>query len=141
LVVLASILASSGCNEKLSPSIIPTLTTEVFTGTINPLGSSSHTFTVQYESSRTDAFVVVTSLTAADGGPRSVTFGLALGNTSGGVCTRAPSYTRNVATLNEVIRTDDQPFFRGAYCVMIFDNPAAPTITEPLNYSLTIEHY
>lgn len=139
--MLASAIVSTACNEKLTPSNIPTLTTEIFTGTINPLGSSSHTFTVQYESGRTDASMLVTSLTAADGSPRSVTFGLAFGNTSAGVCTRAPSYSNAVTILNQELPTGDQPFLPGPFCVMIYDNPAAPTITEPLNYSLTLKHY
>ena len=141
-VILTLIVAAGACGKKLGPSDIPTLTTEVFTGTLNPLGASHHAWTAQYTVNTTDASMVITSLTTvADGSVPAITVGLAFGNLNGGVCTRAPSYTRASTSVNQELPTVDQPFLAGVYCVQIFDNPAAPTVTEPLRYSLTVAHY
>ena len=142
LALLACVPAAGACGRKIGPSEIPTLTTETFAGTLQPLGTSSHSFTVRYLVTSTDASVTVTSLTAvSSNSPANVTIGVAFGNANTGVCTRAPSYTNVAARLNEAVRTVDVPFTGGVYCVQIFDNPANPTVTEPLNYSLSVTHY
>jgi hypothetical protein len=141
-VLLSVFIAVAGCGRKLGPSDIPTLALDTFTGTIGPQGTVSHTFTVRYEVGYTDASITVTSLTsAANGTPAGITIGAAFGNINQGVCTRAPSYTSPVTLLNEEVPTRDAPFINGAYCVQLFDNPDAPTVKEPLNYSLTVAHY
>ena len=63
LVLLLSIITTVGCGKKIGPSEIPVLTTDVFTGTIAPLGTSHHPFTVNYAVSNTDASLTLTSLT------------------------------------------------------------------------------
>ena len=142
LALLAAVSLTFACSKKLGPSDIPTLATENFTGTIAPGGTASHTFTVRYEVSYTDASVTVTSLTSvATGAPAQITIGIAFGNINQGICTPAPSYINPAARLNQEQPTGDLPFRSGAYCVQIFDNPAAPTVTEPLNYTLTVLHY
>jgi hypothetical protein len=134
--------ATAGCGgNKLGPSNILTLTIDTFSGTIGPLGTSSHDFRVNYEVGFTDAIVELTSLTRANGSIPPITVGLAFGNTAGGVCTRAPSYQNPASVLNQQVSTNDAPFRNGLFCVQIYDNPAAPTITEPLNYTLTVRHY
>jgi hypothetical protein len=142
LVLLFSILTTVGCGKEVGPSEIPVLTTEIFTGTIAPLGTSHHPFAVNYAVSNTDASLTLTSLTTvATGSVPAITVGLAFGNLSGGVCTRAPSYTRTAVSVNQELPTVDLPFSAGFFCVQIFDNLDKPTVTEPLNYSLTVRHY
>jgi hypothetical protein len=141
-VILTLIVSAGACGKKLGPSEIPTLSTEVFTGTLNPLGASHHPFTVNYAVNTTDANLTLTSLTTvANGSVPAITVGLAFGNLNGGVCARAPSYTRPVKAVGEFIETADQPFPNGLFCVQIFDNPDQPTVTEPLLYTLTLMHY
>ena len=140
--LLVSIITIVGCGKKIGPSEIPVLTTDVFTGTISPLGTSHHNFTVSYAVNNTDASMVLTSLTTvANGSVPAITVGLAFGSPSGGVCSRAPSYTRTAVTVNQELPTVDVPFSPGVFCVQIFDNLDKPTVTEPLNYSLTVRHY
>jgi len=142
LLLLVSISTTVGCSEKPGPSEIPTLTTEVFTGTISPLGTSHHPFTVSYAVTFTDASLTLTNLSAvSNGSVPAITVGLAFGSLSAGVCTRAPSYTRVAVSVNQELPTVDQPFSAGVFCVQIFDNLDKPTVTEPLNYSLTVRHY
>ena len=141
LILLVSI---SACGRKIGPSEIPIQTTETFTGTIGPQGASHHAFTVNYAVTFTDATLTLTSLTkVSDGSVPAISVGLAFGNTNstGSVCTRAPSYTRVAVSVNQPLPTVDVPFINGLYCVQIFDNPAVPTITEPLNYTLQVVHY
>ena len=141
-IILTLVVSAGACGKKLGPSEIPVLTTDVFTGTIVPLGASHHPFTVNYAVSNTDASLTLTSLTTvANGSVPAITVGLAFGNLNGGVCTRAPSYTRTAVSVNQELPTVDLPFSAGLFCVQIFDNPDRPTVTEPLNYSLTVRHY
>ncbi len=141
-VILTLVVSAGACGKKLGPSEIPTVSTEVFTGTLNPLGASHHGFTVNYVPNTTDASMTLTSLTTvADGSVPAITVGLAFGNLNGGVCARAPSYTRVAVSVGQQLPTVDQPFPAGLFCVQIFDNPDNPTVTEPLRYSLTVQHY
>jgi len=111
-----------------------------FNGTINPLGSSFNTFTVNYTGGTSDASVEVTSLTTvATGAPVSITIGLGYGLVSLGVCNL--SIVNPTAPLNTALPTSGEPFSAGTYCIEIFDNTAAPTVTQPLNYALTVTHY
>ena len=140
-VLVTLFVCVSACGGKTGPSEVPTLSTETFTGTIDPLGASSHPFTVRYEAGYTDASITVNSLTAvSNGAAAATTIGVAFGNMNQGVCTRAPSYSI-LATLNQELPTSDQPFIAGTFCIQIFDHPDSPTVTEPVNYSLTVKHY
>jgi hypothetical protein len=142
VALLVSVNAAAACGKKIGPSEIPILATDDFTGTIGPGGTASHTFTVRYAFDFTEASVTVMSLTSvATGAAPNITIGIAFGNISQGVCTRAPSYTNPQAIVNQEQRPGDLPFQAGAYCVQIFDNPAATTVTEPLNYTLRVLHY
>jgi hypothetical protein len=137
------IAAGSGCNkqsETTTPS--PVVATDTFTGVIGPLGSASHTFTVTYSSAYTDASVTITSLkTVANGTAPSITIGVGFGTTSVGVCTKAAALTNGTAPLNTELPTTGGVFGPGTYCVQLFDNPDAPTVTEPLNYAISVKHY
>ena len=142
VALLVSVSAVAACGKKLGPSYIQILATDTFTGTIAPGGTASHTFNVQYALDYTNASVAVTSLTSvATGATPAITIGIAFGNINQGVCTKAPSYTIAQGIVGQEQQTDDFPFRNGAYCVQIFDNPDAPTVTEPLNYTLRVLHY
>lgn len=146
LGVLLAAAATASCGSGTTP-ITPTtpaavLATEVFTGVIVPLGTASHSFTVTYATAYSDASLTVTSLaTVADGTAAPVTIGVAFGTTSLGVCTRSTTYVNPAGPYNVELPTTGAPFIAGTFCVQLFDNPAAPTVTEPLNYSITVKHY
>jgi hypothetical protein len=128
-----------GCNGS-STAPTPTQVTVNFSGQINPLGSSFNTFTVNYTGGSSDASVQVTSLTTvATGAPVSITIGLGFGVVSLGVCNL--SIVNSAAPLNTALPTSGEPFTAGTYCIEIFDNTASPTVTQPLNYMLSVTHY
>jgi hypothetical protein len=133
-----AILLAVSCGSSTTPT--PPQIMTVLTGVITPGGTASNTFTVQYNGGDTDASINVTSLTTvANGTPVSITIGTAFGDLQLGVCT---PYISNPATpLNTVESTSGEPFTAGTYCIQIFDNTAAPTVTVPLNYSVTVTHY
>jgi hypothetical protein len=141
LGLTAMVGLAAGCGD--SPTA-PTaeLVTETFTGTLTPLGLVSHTFNVNYAQAYSDASVTVTRLvTVADGTERQISVGVGFGVISVGVCTRAAALTNPTAAYNTELPTNGSPFLAGPYCVAIFDNTDAPTVTEPLTYTLTIKHY
>jgi hypothetical protein len=141
LGVAALLAASASCSKD---PVIPTpiLTTETFSGSLDPLGTSSHQFTVNYDIAYTDASITLTSLTSkANGTPAGVTIGVAFGTMNVGVCTRSPNYTNPAAPLNTALPTTGAPFISGVYCVQVFDNPTLPTLTEAVNYTIQVKHY
>jgi hypothetical protein len=142
--LVCSLTAAAACNKNNSSSTAPSpvLTTDTFTGTINPAGTATHAFVVNYGSSYTNASFTITSLTSvATGAAQSITLGIGFGSYNVGVCTRDPAFSNPAAPLNTKLDTAGSPFLIGTYCVQVFDNPAAPTVTEPMRYQLTIEHY
>jgi len=141
LSVLLMLGLTAGCADNpTAPSA--ELVTETFTGTLTPLGLSSHTFNVNYAQAYSDASVTVTRLvTVADGSERQISVGVGFGTISVGACTRAAALTNPTAAYNTELPTNGSPFLAGTFCIAIFDNTAAPTVTEPLTYTLTIKHY
>jgi hypothetical protein len=141
LGIAAISLAANACSkDPTGPT--PVLTTETFTGTITPLGSTFHTFNVNYDGGYSDASVTVTSLVSvADGSAKSITIGIGFGQVSVGVCNRAAQYTNVSAPVNVELPTSGGAFGPSTYCVSVFDNTTAPTVTEPLDYTLSVKHY
>ena len=134
--------ASTTCGSTTEPTPAPTLSTEVFTGTVSPAGTASHIFTVNYTDGSSDAAVTVTSLTSvATGAAQSMTIGIGFGSVSVGACSRSASLSNAAAPLNTELPTTNTPFVAGQYCVQIYDNPDSPTVQEPLTYSITVRHY
>lgn len=130
---------SCGNGNTTSPTALPIV--DKFTGTIAPLGTDSHNFTIVY-SGYSDASFTVTSLTTvADGTTPSISIGVGFGTTNVGVCTRSTGFTNPSAPLNAELATTGTPFTPGLYCIQVFDNPDSPTVTEPLNYAITVKHY
>ena len=140
---LAAVLFCGLIACSSSPTVpTPTVSTETFTGVINPLGTSSHQFTVNYSLAFSDASVTISGVTTvANATPQTITIGIAFGNVNLGACTRSTNYVNPVAPLNTALPTTGAPFIAGVYCVQIFDNPDLPTVTEPLNYTITLKHY
>ncbi|MCC7010072.1 MAG: hypothetical protein IT184_14795 [Acidobacteria bacterium] len=133
---------AAACNKNDSTAPSPILTTDTFSGTINPGSVSSHAFNVNYSYAYTDANFTISSLTSASSGnPVSITLGVGFGTYSVGVCTRVAGVTNPTAPISQKLPTNTQPFGPGTYCIQVFDNPDAPTVTEPLKYTLVVEHY
>ena len=134
-------LIATGCSSSPTEPTAE-LTTETFTGTLTPRGLAFHTFTVNYAQAYSDASVTVASLKAAsDGGEHAITVGVGFGVISVGTCTRVAALTNPTAAYNTELPTNGRPFLAGPYCIAIFDNPDAPTVTEPLAYTLVVKHY
>lgn len=131
----------AGCSD--SPTApTATLETETFTGTLSPLGLSPHAFAVKFGYAYSDASVTVTRLTTvADGSERQISVGVGFGTVNVGSCTRVAALTNPTAPFNVELPTNGAPFIAGTYCIAIFDNVDAPTVTEPLNYTIVVKHY
>lgn len=142
LLSVAAVAAACNKNNNNSTSPTPVATTDTFSGTINPGETKTHAFVVNYGSNYTNAAFTITSLTSvATGQPVSTTLGVGFGSYNVGVCTRDASFTNPAAPLNTYLPTAGAPFLVGTYCVQVFDNSSAPTVTEPLRYTIAIEHY
>jgi hypothetical protein len=130
----------AACNKSTTiPS--PVLTTDTLSGTVNPQGSDFKTFTVQYTYSSSDAILTVTSLkSVATGAALNITIGAGFGQLAfDGSCTRSTTFTANAAAVGAPYNTSPNvPFGPGPYCVSVFD---AGTLTEPVAYTVTVQHY
>lgn len=135
------IAGAAGCGSSpTAPAADPTVISETFTGTISPLGTDSHSFTVGYAGGTSNASITVTALaTVANQTPLAITIGVGFGSLNNGVCT--PAITILAATIGAELQTTTSPFLAGTYCVLIFDNPGAPTVPEPLTYSIKVNHF
>jgi hypothetical protein len=143
-VIAAVALVASGAASCADSPTAPSaeLAVETYTGTLAPRGLAFHTFTVDYAFAYTDASITVAKLTTvADGTEKPITVGVGFGSISVGTCTRAAALTNPAAAYNTELPTNGSPFLAGTYCVAIFDNIDAPTVTEPLAYTLVVKHY
>jgi hypothetical protein len=135
-------LASTACNPGNSTSSVitnpppttpaPAVTTEIFSGTVDPAGRAIHPFTITLSGGQ-----ITVNLTAA-GPPASIFMGLGVGLyssadascallTNGSVVTPAGTTPQLAGTLNA-----------GAYCVLVYD---AGNQTAQVSYSVTVNHY
>lgn len=140
--LLVSMAGAAGCGSSspTAPIVPPSVVSDTFTGTIGPLGTDSHTFTVVYTGGPSDASITVNSLaTVANQTPAAITIGVGFGTLNQGVCTQALS--NPAAAVGAELATTSTPFVNGTYCVLVFDNQAAPTVSEPLTYNITVKHY
>ena len=128
----------AGCRSN-GPT--PNEVSDSFTGVLAPLGTNSHNFTITL-TSFSDASITIDTLTSvATGAAQTITVGVGFGNLNTGTCARLAGLTNTAAPINVELATTGLPFAAGTFCVQIFDNPDAPTVTEPLNYKLTVRHY
>ena len=131
LLAVSVLLATlgAGCKSPAPPS--PVLATETFTGTLAPLATAFHPFTVKYAFSSTDLSVIVNSLSPLAG----ITIGVGFGTISGTTCSLI--ITQPAAPIGqELFANGGAP--AGNYCVQIFDSG---TLTDTVNYSITVKHY
>ena len=82
-LVAVALTLGTGCGSATAPS--PTLLTDTFTGTLQPLGSDFKTFSITYNQSSSDLSVSVDSLkTVANSTPvTGITIGIGFGAVSG----------------------------------------------------------
>jgi hypothetical protein len=77
--------AGCGSSSPTAPVADPTVVSDTFTGTINPLGTDSHTFTVGYAGGTSNASVTVVALaTVANQTPQTITIGVGFGSLNQG---------------------------------------------------------
>jgi hypothetical protein len=135
LLVVA--LGAACSNPPTAPS--PILVTVPFTGTLEVEGTDSKTFVVNYAADFSDASVTITAInTVAGATPLTITLGVGFGMVAAdGSCARTPSLSASAAAVGQELITPSV-FLDGAYCVVVFD---AGTLTEPVTYGLTVQHY
>lgn len=134
----------AGCGKSATaPS--PTLQTETFTGTLQPLGSDFKTVTVSFTQGVTDLSVSVDSLkkVSDSSAVSGITIGVGFGTVSGSSCSlQVQTPTANLG--QELFAPNGAG--AGTYCVQIFDCPTgstgcSSTLTEAVNYTMTVRHY
>lgn len=136
--LVACVLLVTGCGESpTTPS--PVLATETFSGTVQVGGSDSKRFTVSYAQAASDASVTLNTLTlTASGAATTTTVGVGFGTPAfDGSCVRSTTYTATAAVIGQEMLASGA-FGPSTYCVQVFD---AGTLTESVNYSLTVKHY
>jgi hypothetical protein len=137
-VVAATAIACGGSSAAPSTIAAPaaTVTTETFTGTLNPpvnsvFDAKVHLFTVTTAGGN----INITLVSASP--PATIQLGLALGNPSStGTCSIIPGF--NIATAagsTAQIPAAGAP--AGAYCVAIYD---VGNVLQPVNYVVTVAH-
>ena len=144
IALCATVLsAAAGCGGSTAPT--PVAKTEVFTGTLQPLGADFKTFSIAYTQSSTDLSITVNSLTtvASSAPVTGITIGVGIGTVSGSTC--AIQVQNPAAVLGQELFAPNGAS-AGNYCVQISDCPTGTTgctstLTEPVNYSMTVKHY
>jgi hypothetical protein len=130
-----------------NPGTAPTLVqkSDVFTGTLQPLGADFKNFTVNFSAAPTDLSVIVNSLTTVTGATpvTGITVGVGLGLPAVTACA-VQVLTPNVA-LGQELKLQGG-ISAGTYCVQISDCPTGSTgctsqLTQPVTYNLTVKHY
>ncbi len=132
-LVVAALVVSAACNTDNPP--VPTqpapITTEVFTGTVNPGGRDAHNFNVLLSSG-----LLTVTLTS----PSNLVLAVSLGQPdSSGVCT--PVANATVLTSGSSIPQLSGNVNAGAYCTLVTDPGGAGALVAPVSYSITVTHY
>jgi hypothetical protein len=132
--VLACIALSVACDNSggsTSPTTPVVLTTETFTGTVQPAGSDSHNFTVAQQGE------VDVTLTSA-GPPPTIFMGLGLGTpgTTSGTCAlqASVSISTQAGSTPQLPVTAPQA---GIYCFSVYD---IGNQTAAVDYTVTVAH-
>ena len=147
LALIASVAISvsfgAACGSPAAPT--PTLQTETFSGTLQPLGLDFKTFSIAYNQGASDLSITVNSLaTVASTTPvTGITIGIGVGSVSGSSC--ALQIQATAAAIGQELFAPNGAS-GGTYCVQISDCPTgtsccSSTLTEAVNYSLTVKHY
>ena len=133
LVTLAAGCSSTPTGPTGPPEV------ETFTGTVAVGGVDTKTFVVTYNKVATDASMTLTSLVSvATQTPVVTTVGLGFGSVNGnGVCVLSAARSTTAAQLNQQLVATGV-FAAGTFCIQVFD---AGTLTEPLTYTVVVQHY
>jgi hypothetical protein len=133
LAVVAAAVAACGGSSNTSNVTSPsaTVTTETFTGTVQPGATNVHTFMV------TTPGQVTVTMTAA-GPPSTITMGLGLGNPdASGNCIFLSGGTTQAIANATTPQLSGNLTASGAYCVAIGDVGNA---AGPITYSIAVSH-
>src|SRR4051812_34534000 len=129
-------MAAACGGSTTAPTVVTTpaatVSTETFTGTVQPAGTNVHTFTV------TTPGTVSVTMTAA-GPPPTITMGLGIGNpnATGGCVFLSGGVTNNAVASATTPHLSGAVSVSGAYCVAIGDIGNA---VGPITYSLSVSH-
>ena len=133
LFVVVAFTAACG-GSSTAPTTVSTnatVTTETFTGTVQPLATNVHTFTV------TTPGAVSVTMTAA-GPPPTIQMGLGIGNpNTAGNCIFLSGGTTTAIASATTPQLSGNLTASGAYCVAIGDIGNA---AGPITYSITVSH-
>ena len=139
VIALAAAAAACGGSSTSSPSTVvanATVTTETFTGTLNPpvngvFDLKSHNFTVTSGGGNINITLV------SAGPPSTIKLGVGLGNPSTtGTCSLIPGFSvETAASTTAQIPASGAP--AGAYCVAVGDTGNVGTT---VTYTITVAH-
>jgi hypothetical protein len=132
------LVSSAACHSATTPT--PTLTTDSFSGTLDPGGTAYKYFDVNYGLYYSDGSLTVTSLTkASDNSPVDITVGVGFGTPAfDGTCTRSATYSASTAKVGQELPASGIFIGPQTYCFQIYD---AGTLTETLNWTVAVKHY
>lgn len=136
------LLFTAACGSPSAPT--PVAKTEVFTGTLQPLGTDFKTFSIAAQGPTDLSITINTLATVANSTPvTGITVGVGVGTVSGATCVM--QVQNPAAGLGQELFAPSGAT-AGSYCVQIFDCPpgstgCSPTLTEAVSYSMTVKHF
>lgn len=128
-VLLPLALLAGGCGSSNSTPTTPTSghAVETFNGTLQPLGTNVHDFTIGITGE------VTVTLTSA-GPPPNITLGVGIGTPNGAVCSLIQAQSVSAANIAQITGQADP----GSYCISVYDTG---TLTAPVNYTVVVSHF
>lgn len=127
-LVSALALSATACgSDPVSPTAPTPVSTEDFAGTIDPLGTNIHTFTVKAVGPLT---VLLTSVSPL----ATLAVGVSIGGWDGTTCTAvAANHNARAGTASVLSGTANV----GNFCVQVYDSG---NFTEPVTYAIQVSH-
>lgn len=131
VLLLPLALITAGCNQDTAATSAlaaptATLTTETFMGTLAPMGTNSHPFTVMATGP-----VNITLLSV--GPPATITVGLGVGTPSGTTCALISAVSTPAGTVAQLSGTANA----GAFCLSVFD---VGNLAASVDYTVAVSH-
>lgn len=126
--VLGLAVATIGCSDPVAPATptpAPATTTDMFTGTLNVLGSNTHPFTV----SQIGAIMV-----SVDSIVPGAAVGIGVGTPSGANCLLIQNLTVVAGPNTQISGTAT---ITGTFCISVFD---VGNLVEAVDYAVTVRH-
>lgn len=124
LAIVALVTGACGSDNPTTPSTPSTATSENWSSTLAPGGTSSKSFTLD------KAGTITVTLTSAG---TTVGLGVGLPRTTGGGCRLGVSVNATPSTNPQINTSADA----GQYCVQVFD---LGTLKDPVPFALKIDH-